>query len=95
MQLEACVTNGLTTIQSGFGRVGAIHQIDGLGALCKTRIFVAAGEIEPQAREPAPKSLPVPHLSRGVEIQVDRGAIHDSGNLIILVIVIECACHSA
>ncbi len=70
----------------------AIDQIDGLAAFVEGGVFPAAREIESQARCRFPIRLHLGAFDLGVEIQIDRGAIDDFGNLIAFVVVIESAC---
>ena len=71
------------------GHIGAIHQIDGALAVVDARVFVAAREIEFEAGNRLPHRFQFGAFHRGIEIVVDRGAIHDARNLIACVIVEE------
>ncbi len=66
---------------------GAIHQVDGGLSVIDGAILKAAREIEAQARNGLPGGFEFGALHMGVEIQVDRGAVHDLRNLIVLVVV--------
>ena len=88
MQFEACVDEWFDDHPAG--RAGrAIHQVDGALAIGDPGIFVSAGKIEPQARHRLPGGFQFRAFHRGVEIQIDRRAIHDFGNLIVFIIVVE------
>ena len=88
MQLDASVTNGLTTIQPGLPAVRSIRSTD-LIAFGERGIFPAAREIETQAGNWFIRRFKFRALHMGIEIVVDRRAIDDAGNLIIFVIVVE------
>ena len=88
MQFEACVTNGLTTIQPGMPAVRSIRSMP-VCAAGNAGIFPAAREIEPQAGHRLPRRFEFGAFDMRIEIVVDRGAIDDLGDLIALVIVVE------
>ena len=67
----------------------AVDQIDGLLAIVDAGLFIAAREGEFEARRWLPGRFQFGAFHGGVEIQVDRGAIHDLRDLIALVIVEE------
>ncbi len=71
------------------GGVRPIHQIDRLLSLCNRGIFPTACEIEAEARERLPGRFDFRAFHMRIEIVVDRGAIDDAGDLIVLVVVIE------
>ena len=88
MQFDACVGNGLTTIQPGMPAVRSIRSMP-LSPLGERRIFPAAREIEFQAGHRLPVASTSAPFDMGIVIVVDRGAVDDLGNLIARVIVVE------
>ena len=88
MQFDDWPTDGFITTQSGMAR-RAVHQVDGVLVIVDARVFVTAGEAEFQARQRLPCRFEFRAPDRGVEIHVDRSAVHDLRNLIALVIVVE------
>ena len=83
MQFDGCVTNGFINTQPGMAR-RAVHQIDGGLAVLDARVFIAAREIEFQAGNRLIPRFQFGASHGGVEIVVDRRAVHDLGNLIAL-----------
>ena len=66
----------------------AVHQVDGILVVADMATFIAAVEGEFQAGQRRPGRLYFGAPQRGVKVQIDRSAVHDLRNLIILVIVI-------
>ena len=89
MQFDASVANGLTTIQPGDRRAVRSIRSMALWPLAIRGIFISAREGEFQTRRRFPARFQFGAFHRGVEIQIDRRAVHNFRNLIILVIVIE------
>ncbi len=83
MQLDALVTNGLTTIQSGFPAVRSIRST-ALVTLCERGIFPPARKVEPQARNRFPSGFQFGALHVRIKILVDCGAVDNLRNLIVL-----------
>ena len=71
------------------GHVGTIHQVDRTLAIVDPRMFVTACEFELEAGRRFVGCLDFGALNRRIEIIVDRGAIHDAGYLVTLVVVEE------
>ncbi len=67
----------------------SIHQVDCLRSLGERRIFPSAGKIEAQAGKRLIRRFDLGAFYMRVEVQIDRTAVDDLRDLIVLVIVVE------
>src|SRR6185437_13975847 len=71
------------------GDVGAIHEIDRALSVVDARIFIAAGELESEARSWFVSRFDFGAVDRGIEIVVDGRAVNNAGYLISRVVIME------
>ena len=71
------------------GCIGPIHQIDPGSPRGDFGVFLSARKIQLKSRRWLPGGFDFRAFDCGVEIHVDRGAVHDLRNLITGVVIIE------